>query len=113
MQFGQQLLAVRRRELVAFRDGNLPAGDEFAVLRIAVQIDGGRLRTRRNKPSGKKRKPGARQKFDTPWREPKALVIFAFDEQGRMVSRHRQPQQSRPIPAQVEFSGRQLVVCQR
>ncbi len=91
VQFGEQLLAVRRRELAEFRDGNLPAGDEFAGLRIAVQIDGGRLRTRQNKPSRKKRKKGSRKKFDTPWREPKALVIFAFDERGRMVSRHRQP----------------------
>ena len=91
MQFGEQILALRRRELAEFRNGSLPAGDEFAGLRIAVQIDGGRLRTRRNKPSRNKRKKGERQKFETPWREPKALVILAFDERGKMVSRHRQP----------------------
>ena len=91
VQFGEQILALRRRELAEFRNGSLPAGDEFAGLRIAVQIDGGRLRTRRNKPSRNKRKKGERQKFETPWREPKALVIFAFDERGKMVCRHRQP----------------------
>ncbi len=91
VQFGEQILALRRRELAEFRNGSLPAGDEFSGLRIAVQIDGGRLRTRCNKPSAKKRRKGERRKFDTPWREPKALVIFAFDARGKMVSKHRQP----------------------
>lgn len=91
VQFGEQILALRRRELAEFRNGSLPAGDEFAGLRIAVQIDGGRLRTRCNKAPRKKRKKGERRKFETPWREPKALVIFAFDERGKMVSKHRQP----------------------
>lgn len=91
VQFGEQILALRRRELAEFRQGSLPVGDEFAGLRIAVQIDGGRVRTRRNKAPRKKRKKGERRKFETPWREPKALVIFAFDERGKMVSKHRQP----------------------
>ena len=38
---GQQLLELRRRELFAWRDGWLPAGNEFAGRRVAVQIDGG------------------------------------------------------------------------
>lgn len=91
VQFGEQILALRRRELMAFREGRLPAGDELAGRRVAVQIDGGRLRTRRNKPSRKKRNTGARPKFDTPWREPKALVIFVFDERGQMVGQQRHP----------------------
>jgi hypothetical protein len=92
-QLGHQLLELRRRELFAWRDGWLPAGNQFAGRRVAVQIDGGRVRLRENKKrqKGGKKKKGARQKFETPWREPKALIIFEFNEQGKMVKKERQP----------------------
>ena len=93
-QLGQQLLELRRRELFAWRAGWLPAGNDFAGRRVAVQIDGGRVRLRENKKrkkNGKKKKKGTRPKFDTPWREPKALIIFEFNEQGKMVKKERQP----------------------
>lgn len=92
-QLGQQLLELRRRELFAWREGWLPAGNDFAGRRVAVQIDGGRVRLRENKPQKKtsKKKNGSRRKFDTPWREPKALIIFEFNEQGKMVKKDRQP----------------------
>ena len=44
----------------------------------------------KRKKNGKKKK-GTRPKFDTPWREPKALIIFEFNEQGKMVKKERQP----------------------
>jgi hypothetical protein len=93
VQCGEQILALRRRELLQWREGDLPAGDELAGQRVAVQIDGGRLRTRKNKPSKKKKKPkkGQRKKFDTPWREPKLLVISTFNRRGKMISKQRQP----------------------
>jgi hypothetical protein len=92
-QLGLQLLELRRRELLAWREGWLPAGNDFAGRRVAVQIDGGRVRLRENKKRKKnaKKKKGARQKFDTPWREPKALIIFEFNQHGKMVKKERQP----------------------
>lgn len=92
-QLGHQFLELRRRELFAWREGWLPAGKDFAGRRVAVQIDGGRVRLRENKKRKKKckRKKGSRPKFDTPWREPKALIIFEFNEQGKMVKKERQP----------------------
>lgn len=92
-QLGQQFLELRRRELFAWREGWLPVGNDFAGRRVAVQIDGGRVRLRENKQRKKSRKPkgGSRRKFDTPWREPKALIIFEFNEQGKMVKKERQP----------------------
>jgi hypothetical protein len=92
-QLGYQLLELRRRELFAWREGSLPVGNEFSGCRVAVQIDGGRVRLRENKKRRKnsQKKKGTRRKFDTPWREPKALVIFAFDERGKMVHKERQP----------------------
>lgn len=82
-QLGVEFLAWRRREILAWRLGQTPAGDELAGCRVAVQIDGGRIRTRENKKSSQ-RKKGHRRKFKTAWREPKVLVIFAFDQEGKM-----------------------------
>ena len=90
-QLGAQLVAMRQRELLAWRAGTLPAGTDFAGRRVAVQIDGGRVRVRENKCSKKKRRKGQRRKFHVPWREPKVLTIFEIDKTGKMTKKHRQP----------------------
>lgn len=83
-QLGTEFLAWRRRELLAWRMGLTPVGDELVGKRVAVQIDGGRIRLRENKKRLARRKKGQRVKFKTPWREPKALIVFTFDERGKM-----------------------------
>jgi hypothetical protein len=90
-QLGVQLLEMRRRELFAWRVGELPAGTDFAGRRVAVQIDGGRIRLRENKKKRRSGKKNKRGKFNTPWREPKVLTIFEIDEHGKMTKKHRQP----------------------
>ena len=45
-ELGAQMLATRTRDLMLFRRGELPPGSEFAGKRIAVGIDGGRVRVR-------------------------------------------------------------------
>ena len=92
-QLGTQMLALRQRELLAWRAGQLPAGNEFAGRRVVVQIDGGRVRLRENRKRQQKqrRRKGQREKFHTPWREPKVLTIFEIDERGKMTKKHRQP----------------------
>lgn len=81
---GHQMLATRTRDLLAFREGTLPAGTEYKGKRIAVAVDGGRVRTRtivRKSRVGKTRK---RKKFRVEWREPKLLILFELDDHGRM-----------------------------
>jgi hypothetical protein len=90
-RLGAQLLELRRRELFAWRAGDLPAGMDFAGRRVAVQIDGGRIRLRENKRNKGCKKKRRRVAFHTPWREPKVLTIFEIDQQGKMTRRHRQP----------------------
>ena len=84
-ELGAQMLATRTRDLLRFRAGDLPAGDEFAGKRVAVGIDGGRVRVRtivKNvRVSGKMK----RKKFKIEWREPKVVILFQTDEKGRMV----------------------------
>jgi hypothetical protein len=104
-QCGEGLLRLRLEELLLWREGKLPAGEELAGKRVSVQIDGGRSRIRgdmreaspgvqatnadglpvENAPGRSRKRP--RRKFDADWREPKLLVIFEHDEQGRMVKR--------------------------
>jgi hypothetical protein len=90
-QLGTQMLALRQRELLAWRAGALPAGKDFRGKRVVVQFDGGRIRMRENKPRRKQRRKGEREKFDTPWREPKVVTIFEIDAQGKLTKKHQQP----------------------
>ncbi len=83
------MLATRTRDLLRFRTGDLPAGDELAGKRVAVGIDGGRVRVRtvieKIRVSGKKK----RRKFRVEWREPKVVIVFQTDEKGRMAKGSR------------------------
>lgn len=92
-QLGREMLAWRQRELLAWRMGLVPAGNEFAGRRVVVQVDGGRVRLRekRKRQQKQRRRKGEREKFDTPWREPKVLTIFEIDEYGKMTRKQRQP----------------------
>ena len=88
-ELGAQMLATRTRDLLRFRAGELPAGNEFADKRVAVGIDGGRVRVRtvveNSRVSGKMK----RKKFQIEWREPKVVILFETDEKGRMVKGSR------------------------
>jgi hypothetical protein len=86
-QTGLRLLTVRKRDLLAWQEGKVPAGSELSGKRVAVQIDGGRTRLRTNGPPS--RKKGKRRSFTTDWREPKLLTIFELDDRGRMRPRTR------------------------
>lgn len=78
-------LTYRRRELELYRAGLLPAGDGRGK-RFGAMIDGGRTKIRTTTRKQKGRGPSKTQKrrFRTDWREPKLIIIFEMDEQGRM-----------------------------
>jgi hypothetical protein len=84
-ELGAQMLATRTRDLMRFRSGELPAGNEFAGKSVAAEIDGGRVRVRtvvkKIRVSGKTK----RKKFRVEWREPKVVILFEVDKKGRMV----------------------------
>jgi hypothetical protein len=84
-ELGAQMLATRTRDLMRFRAGELPAGNEFAGKSVAAEIDGGRVRVRtivkKVRVSGKQK----RKKFRVEWREPKVVILFEVDKKGRMV----------------------------
>jgi hypothetical protein len=88
-ELGAQMLATRTRDLMRFRAGELPVGTEFAGKRVAVEIDGGRVRVRtviKTVRVGGKRK---RKPFRVEWREPKLVILFETDKKGRMAKGSR------------------------
>jgi hypothetical protein len=102
-QCGEGLLSLRKHDLMLWREGQLPAGDELHGQRVTVQIDGGRTKLRgelrpkaaesektnadglviEDAPGRSKKRPA--RTYDADWREPKLVTIFVHDERGRMV----------------------------
>lgn len=59
-------------------DGNL----DLTGKRVVIEIDGGRIRIRKNKKGRKTKKN--RKRYYTDWREPKLFIVHITDEVGRM-----------------------------
>jgi hypothetical protein len=85
-QLGAAVLTCRTRDLLRWRAGRLPAGTELASRRVAAMIDGGRTRVRTviRKQKGRGKGKKQRRRYRAEWREPKVLIIFEIDGQGRL-----------------------------
>jgi hypothetical protein len=85
-RLGREVLTTRLRDLECYRDGLLPRGQALRGKKVGVALDGGRVRTRIvvRKQKGKGQGKKQRRQFRVPWREPKLLIIFEMDAQGRM-----------------------------
>ncbi len=60
----------------------LEEGESLSGRRVVVSCDGGRIRLREPK-RGKKTRKG-RTRYKGAWREPKLLIIYVVDEQGKL-----------------------------
>jgi hypothetical protein len=71
------------RARVLQQAGQIPLGGEENLIgrRVVVSTDGGRVRLRENK-RGPKTKKG-RTRYEGAWREPKLLIIYVVDAQGK------------------------------
>ena len=74
-------ITLRDAALEQARRMPVTAGGPLAGLRVRVSVDGGRVRTRVERP-GRKTKKG-RHRFTTPWREPRVLLIDVLDGKGK------------------------------
>lgn len=77
---GYGMLGVRLENIKQWKAGTLPQGQELKGKKVAVAIDGGRVRFR---SQTKKTRKGKRTTFETTWREPKLLIIYIMDENGK------------------------------
>jgi len=72
--------ALRHRRAAMRRQPRNDEG-ELAGRRVVVAVDGGRINIRR-RVAGRPKK-GGRKRFETEWREPKLLTIYALGEDGK------------------------------
>jgi len=77
--FGSKALRYREQRILT---GEATEFGSVAGRRIVIGTDGGRLRSRIPKRRGRKKANG-RRGFYGPWREPKVLVVYEIDDQGR------------------------------
>src|SRR5271166_3286113 len=90
-QLGAAVLTSRTRDLLRWRAGLLPPGTELVGRRVAAMVDGGRTRIRTviRKQKGKGKGKKQRRRYKAEWREPKLLIIFEIDNQGRLKKKTR------------------------
>ena len=84
-QLGAEALATRTRDLLRYREGLLPAGQEMAGQHVVAQVDGGRVRIRTQVETTKRKGVKHRRKIRIEWREPKLLILYLSDRKGRMI----------------------------
>lgn len=85
-QVGGRANRQRHKWLAKARSSNI---DILAGKRVVVATDGGRLRVRQTRRRGRRRKETGHRGFDAPWREPKMMVIYTVDEQGKVQNEFR------------------------
>jgi len=81
----QSALTYRQRELQLYRAGKLAAGNGRGK-RFGAMIDGGRtkIRTTKRRQKGHGQTKTRKRRYRTDWREPKQIIVFEMDDQGRM-----------------------------
>lgn len=81
--FSQAALAERQKRMESFLCGELEeTPPDMSGKRIAITMDGGRIRTRKTK-NGCLKKGAKRKGFHTDWKEPKVFTIYELDDNGR------------------------------
>jgi hypothetical protein len=88
---GAQVLTCRKRDLLDYRNGQMPVGQELAGKRVACCIDAGKSRLRRvtRKQKGQGKSKQQRRRYQTEWRDIKLLIIYEIDAQGAKVRTSR------------------------
>lgn len=81
LKVGEEALMQRQARIEAAVKGAV-GGGEFSGRRIVISTDGGRLRLREGGKRGRKGKKG-RRRYRTPWREPKVVIAYAIDAEGK------------------------------
>lgn len=82
-----RILADRDALLAAMDGGTLEHGKILAGKRVAISVDGGRLRTREGGKRGRRRKKTNRRGFKATWREPIMTTIYLLDTKGKKVGK--------------------------
>ncbi len=80
-KIGELARRYARRAEFAKQNSRVLETESLAGCRVIISTDGGRIRIRKKK-RGPKTKKG-RHRYTTKWREPKLLIIYTVNEQGK------------------------------
>lgn len=80
-KIGSQLIQQRAQWLQRMLE-QPPSDGLLSGRRVVVGTDGGRLRER--VPYGGRKQKNGHRRYHAPWREPKLLVIYVIDEEGKV-----------------------------
>jgi hypothetical protein len=70
------------RAKIAQRIEQYPVSDTLGQRRVIISTDGGRIRIRKNKRGPRTKKN--RRRYTTHWREPKLVMVYTVDVNGKM-----------------------------
>ena len=73
---------VAKRAAMAQKLGQLSCSETLGGRTVVISTDGGRLRIREDKRGPRTAK--GRRRYSTHWREPKLLIIYTVDDNGKM-----------------------------
>ena len=82
--FGQRAVEQRSAWIAERLKADLTRGGPLKGMRVAIGIDGGRIRERVEKGGRRNAKTG-HHRFDAPWREPKLFTIYVIDDKGKAL----------------------------
>jgi hypothetical protein len=71
-----------KRAAIAQQVGSLSCSETLNGSAVVISTDGGRIRIRKNKRGPRTQK--GRRRYSTHWREPKLLIIYTVDDNGKM-----------------------------
>jgi hypothetical protein len=86
-QCGISLLALRHAMVQSFLADTLSSGNELAGEHVVVSTDGGRMKQRKNKDQTQC--SGKHPEYHTEWREPKLIIIYIVDKNGKRKKESR------------------------
>jgi hypothetical protein len=78
---GRLSLHLRQAQMLSQTVGASAPG-ALSGKRVVAAVDGGRMRVRYSIQRGRRRKSG-RRGFEAPWREPKVLIVYVIDDNGK------------------------------
>jgi hypothetical protein len=84
-QLGAEARTTRTRDWQRYREGRLPAGQEWTGQHVVAQVDGGRVRIRTRIETKKRTGVRHRRKLRVEWREPKLLIVDLSASKGRLL----------------------------
>jgi len=83
--FGSSAVVAQLEKIQRWLDEVTKSEEFLAGKRVVVTVDGGKIRQRYPKKTGRRKKNG-RRSFETDWTEPRVICLYVIDEEGKKAA---------------------------